>query len=121
MERNPALAKQRRVDLVRGHVNALEKAWKERDPTQFHDPVLLVADTEDPIGREFTPPGEQPGGVVVGIVSASELGTKLNDVEPDVYSRVRGADTSRPFVVCIAHWGTTAGYREAFGIVAVSA
>ena len=110
-------AMQKRIDLVRQHAQALEKAWANReDIERFHDPVLVVVDTDDVVGRRFTPPGAQPGGVLVGIASALELGTQLLEVEPDVYAKVRDIDTSRPYVVCIAHWGTTAGRPEAFGV-----
>lgn len=109
-------AMQKRMALVREHAQVLGEAWASRDLDQCPDPVLIVVDTDDVVGRRFLARYPDRGRVLVGLTSASELGTQLLDVEPDVYAKVQNVDTSRPYIVCIAHWGTTAGRPEGFGL-----
>ena len=100
--------------LAVAHMAHATRAWVTR-AADIAEPVVLIADSEDTLGGEYTRRAGLKHGVSVEVVSAAELASKLDDLDPIVAALLRTAERGSLFVVCCAFNGAICAYINATG------
>jgi hypothetical protein len=87
---------------TREHLRIMGELWARRSHCQdLRDPVLVVFESEDELGRELAELVTYKGddGMVIALVSAEGIACALEKWVPDVSRTIRAADRSRPLAV----------------------
>jgi hypothetical protein len=112
----PSEARSLRAAMVRSSGATIVRTWGRRAELRAADPVIVVAHTDDPVGRDLCPAGVRPGAVIVALLSAAALAVTLASVNPAQARTIAREGGRRPLVVAIGFWGTTVGTAGAFGL-----